>query len=142
MALAPRTREVFVIATLAVYAWGEGRAISLFVVGVIGFNLTATFAFASPGGGNSAATIFLGTTLVGLALVRLRAVPAVVAAVVVVAAGVVLIAVNDAHGIPILAGLVMGAGLALASPAHPASASARNGRRSSLKKPAPWSSWT
>src|ERR1700742_2995148 len=80
---------LFVIGTLAVYAWGAGRAIGLFVVGVIGFNSTAT--------------IFLGTTLVGLALVRLRVVPAVVAAVVVVAAGVVLIAVNDAHGIPILA---------------------------------------
>ena len=103
---------LFVIGTLAVYAWDAGRAIGLFVVGVIGFNLTATFAFASPGGGNSAATIFLGTTLVGLALVRLRVVPAVVAAVVVVAAGVVLIAVNDAHGIPILAGLVIGTGLA------------------------------
>src|ERR1700761_7209118 len=42
---------LFVIATLAVYAWGAARAIGLFVVGVIGFNLVATFAFASPGGG-------------------------------------------------------------------------------------------
>lgn len=109
---------LFVIATLAVYAWGPVRAIGLFLVGVIGFNLTATFAFASPGGGNSAATIFLATTLVGLALVRLRAVQALAAAVVVAAAGAVLIAVNDAHGIPILAGLVIGAGLALASPAR------------------------
>jgi hypothetical protein len=109
---------LFVIATLAVYAWGPVRAIGLFLVGVIGFNLTATFAFASPGGGNSAATIFLATTLVGLALVRLPAVQALAAAVVVAAAGAVLIAVNDAHGIPILAGLVIGAGLALASPAR------------------------
>jgi hypothetical protein len=103
---------LFLIGTLAVYAWGSVRAISLFAVGVLGFNLTATFAFASPGGGNSAATIFLATTLAGLALVRLRVVPAVAAAVVVVAAGVALIAVSDAHGIPILAGLVIGAGLA------------------------------
>ena len=103
---------LFVIGTLAVYAWGSIRAMGLFVVGVIGFNLTATYAFASPGGGNSAATIFLAATLAGLALVRLRVVPAVAAAVVVAAAGVVLIAVNDAHGIPILAGLVIGTGLA------------------------------
>jgi hypothetical protein len=34
----------------------------------------------------------------------------------------VLIAVNDAHGIPILAGLVIGAGLALVSPARTAQA--------------------
>jgi hypothetical protein len=116
---------LFVIGTLAVYAWGAGRAIALFVVGVIGFNLTATYAFASPGGGNSAATIFLATTLAGLALVRLRVIQAAVAAVVVAAAGVVLIAVNDAHGIPILAGLVIGAGLALTSPARDAASPAR-----------------
>jgi hypothetical protein len=110
---------LFVVATLAVYAWGGTRAIGLFLVGVLGFNLIATYAFAAPGGGNSAATIFLGTSMVGLAVVRLRAVPAlaaavVVAAVVVAAAGVALIAVNDAHGIPILGGLAIGAGLALA----------------------------
>ena len=107
---------LFVIATLAVYAWGPGRTIGLFAIGVIGFNLTATYAFASPGGGNSAATIFLGATMVGLAAVRLRAVPVLAAAVVVLVAGVVLIADNDAHGIPILAGLVIGAALALVSP--------------------------
>ena len=105
---------LFVMATLAVYAWGGPRAIGLFLVGVLGFNLIATYAFAAPGGGNSAATIFLATSMVGLAVVRLRAVPALAAAVVVVAAGVALIAVNDAHGIPILGGLAVGAGLALA----------------------------
>ena len=105
---------LFVIGTLAVYAWGAARAIGLFVVGVIGFNLAATYAFASPGGGNSAATIFLGTSMVALAVVRLRSVPALAAAAVVVVAGAVLLAVNDAHGIPILAGLATGAGLVLA----------------------------
>ena len=105
---------LFVIATLAVYAWGAGRAIGLFLVGVLGFNLIATYAFAAPGGGNSGATIFLATSMVGLAVVRRRTVPALAAAVVVVAAGVALIAVNDAHGIPVLAGLAIGAGLALA----------------------------
>jgi hypothetical protein len=105
---------LFVIGTLAVYAWGPARAIGLFVVGVIGFNLVATYAFASPGGGNSAATIFLGTSMVALAVVRLRSVPALAAAAVVVVAGAVLLAVNDAHGIPILGGLVIGAALGLA----------------------------
>ena len=80
---------------------------------MLGFNLIATYAFAAPGGGNSAATIFLATSMVGLAVVRRRAMPVLAAAVVVVAAGVVLIAVNDAHGIPILGGLAIGAGLAL-----------------------------
>jgi membrane associated rhomboid family serine protease len=104
---------LFVIGTLAVYAWGLGRTIGLFVVGVIGFNLAATYAFASPGGGNSAATIFLATTMVALAAVRQRTVPALAAATVVVVAGAVLLAVNDAHGSPILAGLAIGAALAL-----------------------------
>jgi hypothetical protein len=101
---------LFVIATLAVYAWGGTRAIGLFLVGVLGFNLIATYAFAAPGGGNSAATIFLATSMVGLAVVRRRVVPVLAAAVVVVAAGVTLIAVNDAHGIPILGGLAIGRG--------------------------------
>src|ERR1700742_334922 len=108
---------LFVIATLAVYAWGAARATGLFVAGVIGFNLIATYAFASPGGGNSAATIFLATSMVGLAVARLRNAPTLAAATAVAAAGVVLIAVNDAHGIPILGGLVIGAGLAVL-PAH------------------------
>jgi hypothetical protein len=109
---------LFVIATLAVYVWGAGRTAVLFVAGVIGFNLLATYAFTSPGGGNSAATFFLATTMVGLALARLRAGRALAAAAVVVVDGAVLIATNDAHGIPILAGLVIGAGLALLSQAR------------------------
>jgi hypothetical protein len=108
---------LFVIATLAVYAWGAARAIGLFLVGVLGFNLIASYAFAAPGGGNSAATIFLGTSMVGLAVVRRRTPQALAAAAVVVVAGAVLIAVNDAHGIPILGGLALGAGLPLVSPA-------------------------
>ncbi len=88
--------------------------------GVIGFNLTATYAFASPGGGNSAATIFLATTMAGLAAVRLRVMPVLAAAAVIVVAGAVLLADNDAHGIPILAGLVTGTGLTLVSPARDA----------------------
>jgi hypothetical protein len=111
---------LFVIATLAVCAWGPARAVGLFVTGVIGINLIATYAFASPGGGNSAATIFVATSMVGLAVVRLRAVQALAAAVVVVVAGVALIAVNDAHGIPILGGLVIGLALALVTPSNKA----------------------
>lgn len=107
---------LFVIATLAVYAWGPGRVVGLFVAGVTGFNLTATYAFASPGGGNSGATIFLATTMVALAAVRLRVAPVLAAAAVVVVAGAVLLADNDAHGIPVLAGLAVGAALALVSP--------------------------
>jgi hypothetical protein len=107
---------LFLIATLAVYVWGPGWAIGLFGFGAIGFNLLATYAFASPGGGNSGATFFLATTMVGLALVRLRSTRTLAAAAVIVLDGAVLIATNDAHGIPILAGLVVGAGLALAGP--------------------------
>jgi hypothetical protein len=114
---------LFVIGTLAVYAWGPGRAAGLFLAGVLGFNLIATYAFASPGGGNSAATIFLAASMAGLAVVRRRTGPALAAAAVAAAAGVVLIAVNDAHGIPVLGGLVLGAGLGrLSDPARPGNA--------------------
>jgi hypothetical protein len=103
---------LFVIATLAVYLWGPGRATGLFLTGVIGFNVLATWAFASPGGGNSGATFFVATSLVGLAVVQRRVVQTVLAAVVIVVDGAVLIATDDAHGIPILAGLAVGVVLA------------------------------
>jgi hypothetical protein len=66
----------------------------------------------------AAATFFLAITMVGLALVRLRAGRALAAAAVVVVDGAVLIATSDAHGMPILAGLVTGAGLAMAGRAR------------------------
>jgi hypothetical protein len=107
---------LFLIATLAVCVWGAGRTIGLFAVGAIGFNLMATYAFASSGGGNSGATFFLATSLVGLAVVRLRSARALAAAAVVVVVGIALIATNDAHGVPILCGLVIGVALAMVSP--------------------------
>ncbi len=114
---------LFLVATLAVYLWGPGLTIGLFAVGAIGFNLLATYAFASPGGGNSGATFFLATSLVGLAVARRRSARALIAAAVVAVVGAVLIATNDAHGIPILAGLVIGAVLAALSPPREASPS-------------------
>jgi hypothetical protein len=107
---------LFLIATLAVCAWGPGRTIGLLAVGAIGFNLMATYAFASPGGGNSGATFFLATSLVGLAVTRHYSARALAAAAVVAAVGAVLIAANDAHGVPVLCGLVIGAALAMVSP--------------------------
>jgi hypothetical protein len=107
---------LFLIATLAVCVWGAGRTIGLFAVGAIGFNLMATYAFASSGGGNSGATFFLATSLVGLAVARLRSARALAAAAVVVVVGIALIATNDAHGVPILCGLVIGVALAMVSP--------------------------
>jgi hypothetical protein len=65
-------------------------------------------------------TILLATTMAGLAAVRLRVMPVLAAAAVIVVAGAVLLADNDAHGIPVLAGLVTGAGLTLVSPVRDA----------------------
>jgi hypothetical protein len=53
---------------------------------------------------------------VGLAVARQRSARALAAAAVVVAVGAALIAANDAHGVPILCGLVIGAALAMVSP--------------------------
>jgi hypothetical protein len=111
---------LFLTATLAVGAWGPGRTIGLFTVGAVGFNLLATYAFASPGGGNSGATFFLAASLAGLAVVRLRSARALAAAAVTAVVGAVLIITNDAHGVPVLCGLAVGAALALVSPVHSA----------------------
>ena len=60
------------IATAAIMAWAPARTVVLFVIGDLGFNALATFAFQSPGGGNSGATFFLATSIAGLLLLTHR----------------------------------------------------------------------
>ena len=72
---------------------------------------------------NSGATFFLATSLVGLLLVRHRSARVWVTGVVVVLDGLQLLLLHDAHGVPILAGVVAGA--AGAFPRHAPDAARR-----------------
>jgi hypothetical protein len=104
------------IVTVAAHLWGPARTVALLVIGALLFNVLATFAYPSPGGGNSGATFFLATSITGLVLAGRRSWQAVVAAIVTLGAGVLLLGLLDAHSIPILAGLTAGVALALIAP--------------------------
>lgn len=105
-----------VVGCAAVPAWGAARSWALFLGGAIAFDLVTTFAFPSAGAGNSAATYLLGCALLGLRLVCGRTARTVTAAVVAGAAGVLLLALRDAHGFAVLGGLAAGAVLASSAP--------------------------
>ncbi|MGE0839042.1 rhomboid family intramembrane serine protease [Pseudonocardia sp.] len=101
-----------VLAPLAVHLWGPKRALALFVAGVVAFNALTTWVFPSPGGGNSAAMFFLMATTTALLVVRRPHPLPIVMAALVAAIGVVLIVRDDAHGLVMLGGLVVGGAVA------------------------------
>lgn len=96
------------IAVLATWTWGSARALIIFAVAAIAFDVAATFVSPSAGAGNSGATLALAASMTGLALVTRRrpatALPAAVAA----GCGGALLALLDAHGEAVLGGLVIG----------------------------------
>ena len=98
-----------VVAVVATDLWGPASTTALFVVGAVQFNVLALYFSAPPGGGNSGATFFLATSLVGLLLVRHRSARVWVTGAVVMLDGLLLLLLHDAHGAPILAGVVAGA---------------------------------
>ncbi|ODT98487.1 MAG: hypothetical protein ABS81_27770 [Pseudonocardia sp. SCN 72-86] len=97
-----------VLAPLAVHLWGPPRALGLFAFGVVAFDAMTTWVFPSPGGGNSAALFFLTATTTALLVVRRRHPLPLAVAVLVVAIGVFLVVRDDAHGLVMLGGLVVG----------------------------------
>lgn len=96
------------VAVVAGRVWGVARSVAFFVVGVIVFNLITTFAFASTGAGNSAATYTLACSLAGLALVARSSRDQVITGLLVLATGVAMLALRDAHGFAVLLGVALG----------------------------------
>jgi hypothetical protein len=103
------------VVAIAQWIWGWRMTLLLFFVSSIVLNLLAVFAWRAPGGGSSFATDGLIASLCGLALVAARDTIARVCAALAVVIGAVLSVTNDAHGIAILIGTVLGlaAGLSL-----------------------------
>jgi hypothetical protein len=108
-----------IIAFLACRTWGVARTWAVFAVGVVAFNLVATFAWRIQGAGNSAATDLLAASLVGFAATGARALPLLGLTAVTLVDGAVLIALGDGHGIPVVAGPVVGALLGAARGMRP-----------------------
>lgn len=105
---------VVIVAVVSAAEWlmGWWRALVLFAVPSIILNLLA-IAWNAPGGGSSFASDGLLASVVALALVRSRSPIVRWLALAVVAIGIVLVAINDAHGLALLVGAAFGAAFAL-----------------------------
>jgi membrane associated rhomboid family serine protease len=118
-----------VVGVVAIRVWGSVRGLIIFAVGVVGFNLATTFVWPSAGAGNSAATFVLAASVAGLAVVQTRGRVTVLLAAVTAACAIVLLVLLDAHGVAMLAGLLIGVLAGAVSPPGIASApAARAGR--------------
>jgi membrane associated rhomboid family serine protease len=104
-----------VIAVIAVRIWGAATALAIFVAGVVGFNVMATYVSPSAGAGSSGGTFMLAASVTGLAAVVIRRPLFAVLAAGTIADGVMLLALRDAHGEVVLAGLLVGALLGVSS---------------------------
>jgi membrane associated rhomboid family serine protease len=95
------------VITAGEWIWGRWRTVALFLGSSIILNLLA-IAWGQSGGGSSFASDGLLMSMCGLALVTHRSVIATLCAAVAVAVGVALVAIDDAHGVAILLGAVLG----------------------------------
>jgi len=105
-----------VVAVAIVRVWGWYRAIGLFVLGQILWGLFTTFVFPSTGAGTTGATLAAAATLAGLWPVVGASRGSLVAAAATFVLGVVLVVLDDAHGVAILIGMLLGAVLATVLP--------------------------
>lgn len=97
--------------TLCLPLWGSLTTVVTFVGAGVGLNVLAVTFGATDGGGNSAATLPLLASLPPFALAVLAAghrLRAVAGCLVVAGAAIVLVAANDAHGVAVGLGLVLG----------------------------------
>ncbi|AOW94326.1 rhomboid family intramembrane serine protease [Rhodococcus sp. WMMA185] len=104
------------VAPICVRVWGGFRAVLLFVAGQIIFGLFTAFLFPSTGAGNLGATLALAASVAGLVVMQSKQWSALAASGGIVLAGVLLIAVGDAHGLAVLTGTLLGAALTTVSP--------------------------
>lgn len=104
------------VAPLAVRVWGGVRAVLLFVASQIIFGLFTAFLFPSPGAGNSGATLALAASFAGLVVMQSKDRRVLTASGGIVLAGVLLVVVDDAHGLAVLTGALLGAALATVNP--------------------------
>jgi membrane associated rhomboid family serine protease len=98
---------VAVVVTLGERAWGRWRALVLFLAPSIVLNLLAVI-WNAPGGGSSFASDGLLLSMCALGVLAVRRPLILVCAAIALVAGAVLIIANDAHGIAMVLGAVLG----------------------------------
>ncbi|HMH59398.1 MAG TPA: rhomboid family intramembrane serine protease [Galbitalea sp.] len=100
---------VAVVVTLGERAWGRWRTVVLFLGPSVVLNLLA-IAWNAPGGGSSFASDALLLSMCALGVLTLRRPLILICAGIAAAAGIVLVGANDAHGVAMLLGAVLGLG--------------------------------
>ena len=105
---------VAVVVTIGEWTWGRWRTIVLFLLPSIVLNLAA-IAWNSPGGGSSFASDGLLMSVCGLAILRSASAVARACALAAALVGLVLVILNDAHGVAMLLGAALGVLFGLAS---------------------------
>ncbi len=115
------------VTVLAEWIWGRWRTAVLFLLPSIVLNLLA-IAWNQPGGGSSFASDGLLMSVCGLGLVVSGRAVVRVCAIAAMAIGLVLVALNDAHGVAILLGAALGASFAPFRATAPARSAAPGSR--------------
>jgi membrane associated rhomboid family serine protease len=100
---------VAVVVTLGERAWGRWRAVVLFLGPSIVLNLLAV-AWNAPGGGSSFASDGLLLSLCALGVLIVHRPLVFICSAIALAAGIVLVVANDAHGVAMLLGALLGLG--------------------------------
>jgi membrane associated rhomboid family serine protease len=103
---------VAVVVTMGERAWGRWRVVVLFLAPSIVLNLLA-LAWNAPGGGSSFASDGLLLSLCALGALTVRRPLILVCSAIALAAGIVLIIANDAHGVAMVLGALLGTIFAL-----------------------------
>lgn len=105
-----------VLAVAGVRVWGAGRAVALFAAGQLLWGLFASFVSPSAGAGCSAAAFALAAATAGLRLaVGARRIE-LVGSLAILAIGALLLLIDDAHGVAVLGGTLLGAVLGTVMP--------------------------
>jgi hypothetical protein len=97
-----------VIGVVAAGIWGPVLTPSIFLLSHLVFTVTAVFLSPDLGAGNSGATLGLGASTAGLAVLTRRETALRVRAIGVLAAGVALLVIGDGPGVAVLGGLLIG----------------------------------
>ena len=100
---------VAAVVTLSERAWGRWRTVVLFLAPSIVLNVLAV-AWNAAGGGSSFASDGLLLSMCALGVLTPRRPLIIVCAGIAIAAGVVLVVANDAHGVAMLLGAALGLG--------------------------------
>jgi len=98
---------VAAVTVLSEWIWGRWRTIVLFLLPSVVLNLFA-LVWNAPGGGSSFASDGLLMSLCGLGLLVSTSAVIRICALAAIAIGVVLVLLNDAHGVAMLLGAALG----------------------------------